>query len=167
MPSCAAASTASRFVAVRNFGAAPKPPWRGAARAGHALPRFHVDLVDVGALLAIDLDRDDRLVHEPCDVRVLERLAFHHVTPVTRRVADRDQHRLVLAARALPRLVAPREPVDGVVRVLPQVRARLVREPVTHTDGRMGTLPMLRRTPAGGRTWSNPRSRRRPLAPGR
>ena len=36
---------------------------RPAAVAGHRLHRLHVDRVDVGALLAVDLDRDEVLVH--------------------------------------------------------------------------------------------------------
>ena len=44
---------------------------------------------------------------------VLERLALHHVAPVAGGVADRDEDRLVLAARSRERLLAPRIPVDG------------------------------------------------------
>src|SRR5690606_39607577 len=47
-------------------------------------------------LLAIDLDVDELAVHEGGDLRVGERLALHHVTPVTGRVADRQEDRPVL-----------------------------------------------------------------------
>ena len=65
-----------------------------------ACTRVHVDRVDVRALLAVDLDADEALVHQRRDLRVLEGLALHHVAPVAGRVADRDEQRAVLLARA-------------------------------------------------------------------
>ena len=62
--------------------------------------------------------------------RALERLVRHHVAPVARAVADGDEQRLVLGARALERLVAPLVPVDRVLGVLEEVRARSPREAV-------------------------------------
>jgi hypothetical protein len=50
--------------------------------AGHRDARLHVDRVEVGALLAVELDADEVLVHELRDPLVLERLALHHVAPV-------------------------------------------------------------------------------------
>ena len=105
---------------------------RPAALAGHRLHRPHVDRVDVRALLAVHLDRNEVLVHERGGLRVLERLVLHHVAPVAGRVADRDQHRLVLGFRASEGLLAPRIPVDGVVLVLQEVGAGLVGEAVGH-----------------------------------
>ena len=75
---------------------------RPAALAGHPLDGLHVDVVDVGALLAVDLDRDEPLVHVGGGVLVLEGLALHHVAPVAGGVPDREQDRLV----GLPRLAA-------------------------------------------------------------
>ena len=69
---------------------------RPAAVSGHRLHGGHVDGVEVRALLAVDLDVHEVLVHERGDVGVLEGLVLHHVTPVTRGVADREEHRLVL-----------------------------------------------------------------------
>jgi hypothetical protein len=40
--------------------------------AGEARDRVHVDLVDVGALLAVDLDVDEELVEQRRGGRVLE-----------------------------------------------------------------------------------------------
>ena len=100
---------------------------RPAAVAGHRLHGVHVDRVDVRALLAVDLDADEALVHQRRDLRVLEGLALHHVAPVAGRVADRDEQRLVLSRARRQRLLAPRVPVDGVVRVLEQVGGGLVR----------------------------------------
>ncbi len=73
---------------------------RPAAMAGHRLACLHADRVDVGTLLAVDLDRDEVLVHKLRDLAVLEGLALHHVAPVAGRVADRHQQRLVFCARA-------------------------------------------------------------------
>ena len=119
---------------------------RPAAVAGHRLHRLHVDRVDVGALLAVDLDADEVLVHELRRLGVLERLVLHHVAPVAGRVADREQDRLVLGAGARERLLAPRVPVDGVVLVLEQVGAGLVGEAVGHV-ARLPGLTVARRTP--------------------
>ena len=103
---------------------------RPAALAGHVLDRVHVDRVEVGPLLAVDLDRRRRLVERRGGRLVLERLALHDVAPVARRVADRQEDRLVLGARPRQRLFAPRVPIDRVVGVLEQVRAGLAGESV-------------------------------------
>ena len=80
---------------------------RPAAVAGHALHGLHVERVDVGALLAVDLHAHEALVHQRGRARVLEGLALHHVAPVAGGVADRDQQRLVLLARARERRRRP------------------------------------------------------------
>ncbi len=103
---------------------------RPAAVPGQRDDRVHVDRVEVRALLAVDLDVDEVLVLEPRGLLVLEGLVLHHVAPVARRVADGEEDRPVLLPRAGERLLAPRVPVDGVVRVLEEVRARLASQPV-------------------------------------
>ena len=101
-------------VVMREVGAAEERPavgveedgHRPAALPGHRLDRLHVDGVDVGPLLAVDLHVDEAVVHHRGDVVVLERLVGHHVAPVARRVADRQEDRLVLRpgpARTPPR----------------------------------------------------------------
>jgi class 3 adenylate cyclase len=65
----------------------------------------------------------------------------HHVAPVAGRVADREQDRLVLGPCPRERLVAPRVPLDGIRRVLQEVRARLAREPVHALYGNGVALP--------------------------
>jgi hypothetical protein len=57
----------------------------------------------------------------------------HHVAPVARAVADRNEDGLVLGAGFGERLVAPRVPVDRVGGVLEEVRAGFLREAV-HVD---------------------------------
>src|SRR5438132_566247 len=90
----------------------------------------HVDRVQIGPLLPVDLHVHEALVHQLGGRLVLERLVLHHVAPVAGGVPDREQDRPVLRAGALERLVAPRVPVDRVVGVLEEVRARLVRQAV-------------------------------------
>ena len=56
---------------------------RPAALAGHRLRSRHVDAVHVRPFLAVDLDRDQVLVHEGRGLLVLEGLMRHDVAPVT------------------------------------------------------------------------------------
>ena len=90
---------------------------RPAALAGHRDARLHRQRVDVGPLLAVDLDVDEELVHERRRRRVLERLVLHHVAPVARS-CSRPRARSGLSSRAgaRERLFAPRVPVDRVRR---------------------------------------------------
>ena len=90
------------------------------------LHRIHVNLIEVGTLFAIDFDRNEVLVNQPRDRVVLERLALHHVAPMAGRVADRQHDRLVLRLRAPQRVRSPRIPIDGIVRMLAQVRTLFV-----------------------------------------
>ena len=55
---------------------------RPAAASGQGLHRVHVHGVQVGPLLAVDLDADEVLVQECRDLIVHETLALHHVAPV-------------------------------------------------------------------------------------
>ena len=69
----------------------------------------------------------NEVVHQRRGRFVLEGLAFHHVTPVAGRVADRQEDRHVAFAGRVSASVPPRVPVDRVVRVLQQVGTGLVR----------------------------------------
>ena len=82
---------------------------RPSAGSGRRLHERHVDAVDVRPLLAVDLDRHEAGVERVGDRRVLERLVLHHVAPVTGRVANRQEDRLVLA---LAPCRTPRRPTD-------------------------------------------------------
>ena len=119
--------------------------------AGHGLHGVHVDRVDVRALLAIDLDAHEVLVHDAAIVRVLEGLVLHHVAPVAGGVADRDQHGLVLGAGARERLLAPRIPVHGVVGVLEQIGRGLGGEAVRHLRYVPSYVPFSRNRDRGPR----------------
>jgi hypothetical protein len=100
--------------------------------AGEELHRLHVDRVDVGAFLAVDLDRDEMGVEEGGDACVLEALVGHHMAPVAGRIPDRQEDRLVLADGAGERLRAPRLPGDGLLDMLEEIRARRTGEAVGH-----------------------------------
>src|SRR5437588_395866 len=93
-----------------NFGAWPNPPAAGSnacRRRGAASAR------SCGCIIA-------------SDVGILERFALHHVAPVTRRVADRHEQRLVLVTCQPQRVLGPRLPRNRVVLVLEEVRGGLV-----------------------------------------
>jgi hypothetical protein len=107
---------------------------RPATLARHRLRRLHVDRVEVGPLLAVHLDADEALVHERRGCLVLERLALHHVAPVTGRVADAEEDRRPPCPRLGERRLAPRPPRHRVVRVLEQVGAGLGREMIGHVQ---------------------------------
>jgi len=104
-----------------------------AATTGHRIDGLHVDAVDIGTLLAIDLHVDEVRVHLFGRHLVFERLVRHHVAPVTSRVADAEQNRFVLFFREPHRLLAPWIPIDRVVDVLKQIGAGLVLEMIGHT----------------------------------
>ncbi len=118
----------------------------------HRLHGVHVDAVDVGPLLAVDLDRYEPFVHEGRRRLILEGLTLHHVTPVAGRVADRQEDRSALGSSTLQRLLAPWVPIHGVAGVLQQIGAGLVRQPIAcslahgsqclATSGGASALPM-------------------------
>ena len=114
---------------------------RPAAGPGRHLDEGHVDAIDVRPLFAIDLDRHEVPVEHVGDLAALEALVLHHVAPVARRVADRQEDRLVLAARLLEGLVAPRVPVNGIVFVLEEVRTLFGGETVWHSSDYDRSLP--------------------------
>ena len=75
----------------------------------HHLHGAHVNLIEVWSLFAVDFNVHEVFVHQPGDRLVLKRLMLHHMTPVTRRIADAQQDWFLLAARNFQRFFAPRE----------------------------------------------------------
>ena len=128
---------------LRKVGAAPdrlgvvgeKHRQRPAALLAEMMQGGHVDLIDVRALLAVDLDVDEELVHHARGVVVLETLVRHHVAPVAGRVADGEEDRLAALLRLSQRFRSPGPPVDRVVLVLEKIGARLAREAVLVVGG--------------------------------
>src|SRR5437868_2758308 len=60
----------------------------------------------------------------------------HHVTPMTRSVADAEQNRLVLASRTGERFLTPWIPLYRIVTMLKQVRTRFACESIWHLRSR-------------------------------
>jgi hypothetical protein len=100
--------------------------------ASHRQNGLHVDGIDVGPLFAVDLDVHESLVHEARGLRVFERFVSHDVAPVTRRVADAQQYRLVFLLCFLERCRSPWKPVHRIVGVLQEIRTCFVREAICH-----------------------------------
>ena len=128
---------------IRKIGAAPdrfaggreEHGERPAALLAEMMQRGHVYLIDVGAFLAIDFDVDEQLVHHRRGGVVLEAFVRHHVAPVTGRIADRKQDRFIVTLRLRQRVGSPRPPLHGVVLVLEQIWACLLREAVLVRGG--------------------------------
>ena len=125
---------------------------RPAALLAHEGERKLIDGVEVGAFFAVDLDVDEKLVHQRRRLRLLEAFVRHDVTPVARRVADRQQDRPAVAARLGERIGVPRLPVDRVVSVLEKVGTGLSVEPVAGHGVCERTFRLCRRRPAASRS---------------
>src|SRR5262245_52852081 len=69
---------------------------RPSATARHQLPGEHINSIDVGPLLAVDLDADKPLVHQFCNLRIRVDRSLGNVAPVAGAVADREEDRFVL-----------------------------------------------------------------------
>ena len=94
------------------------------------MQRRHVNLIHIGPFFAIDFDVDEELVHDARNGRVFEALVRHHVAPVTRRIADRQQNRLVGSLGLREGFRPPGPPMDRIVLVLQKVGARLAAEAI-------------------------------------
>ena len=119
---------------------------RPAPAPGCGLHGLHVDRVEVRALFPVDLHAHEVPVHDLGGDGVRERLMSHDVTPMARRIADRDKERSIELLRAREGVVSPGVPVDGIAGVLTQIGARLAAEPVHPRPplGRYGSAFMLR-----------------------
>ena len=102
---------------------------------GQKLHRRHVDLIEIGALLAIDFDADEMFVEYLADLGILEAFMFHDVAPVARRVTNAQEDRAVELLGFAQRFFAPGMPVYGIVRMLLQIRAGFVDQPIGLLQG--------------------------------
>ena len=91
---------------------------RPATLAGHRLHGLHINMVEVGPLLAIDLDRDKIAIQQIGQALVLKTFMGHHVAPVAGRVSDGKEDRLLLRRGPRKRFRPPRLPRDWVVSML-------------------------------------------------
>src|SRR5262249_42315145 len=94
------------------------------------LLRDLVDAIDVRTLLAIDFDVDEVVVEDPGGGFVLEAFFMEDGAPVTGRISYAQMNRLFFPTRALESFGSPWIPVNGIVRVFPEIRARLGSEAV-------------------------------------
>ena len=97
---------------------------RPAALLAEGMERVHIEPVDIGPLLAVDLDADEVGVQKLGGFRVLEALMGHDVAPVAGSIADGEQDRLVLGAGAVERCLAPGQPMDRIEAMLEKIGAR-------------------------------------------
>ena len=77
-----------------------------------------VNVVQVRTLFTVHFDAHEVLVHQCRDALVLEGLVFHHMAPVTGRIANRQQDWLVFSPCFRECFRPPRKPVHRVMRVL-------------------------------------------------
>ena len=82
---------------------------------------MHVNGVEIGAFFPVDLDIDEQLVHHGRDAVIFKTFMGHDMAPVARRIADRQQNRLVLGLGACQRIWPPGVPVHRVMGVLQQI----------------------------------------------
>ena len=140
---------------------------RPAAAAGQGSGGCHVDGVDVGSFLTVDLDRDKSRLQGCRHRLVLEGLVRHDVAPVAGGVADRQEDRPVESAGQRERFRSPFPPVHRVVGMLSQVGALGLGQTVAHrvafrvTGSSRGTSACSARMP-----WRRPATRRQRAAAG-
>ena len=110
-----------------------------------------IDPVQIGPFLAIHFDVHEQLVHDRGRGGIFERFVRHDMAPVTRGIADRQQDRFVLRARLLQCFGAPRIPIDGIIRMLEQVRTGLLGKAIEmpSLSGGMGLSRSVRRMHVG------------------
>ena len=92
------------------------------------MQRGHIMMIDVGAFLAIDLHIDETRVHLSRGLLVLEKFVRHHMAPMARGIADRDEDGAIPRARFVESRFSPGAPVNGIFGVLKQVGRGLPRE---------------------------------------
>ena len=104
------------------------------------MQRFHINRVNIGTFLSIDFDAHEIFVHKFRDLFIEKRLVFHHMTPVTTGIADRQKNNLILVSGFLQSFLVPGIPLNWIVRMLKQIRTGLVDQAV----GVLGFVIFLR-----------------------
>jgi hypothetical protein len=105
----------------------------------------HVNGINIGPLLAVDLDVHEQLVHQAGGSRILEAFVGHDVAPVAGSIANGQEDWPAGAFCFGEGLGSPRPPMHRVVLVLEEIGARLSGETIfTHgtlrRDGMVHTL---------------------------
>ena len=91
--------------------------------------RILVKAVDIGPLLAVDLDVHEEPIHQCRSLRVLEAFPRHHVAPVAGRIARREQDGHLALARFRQRVLVPGLPMNRIGAVFQQDKGSF-RDPV-------------------------------------
>src|SRR5690606_495961 len=65
---------------------------RPAALPFHKLNSRHVNLIDIGPLLSVDLNTDKMFIHHRGDLLIFEAFTFHDMTPVAGGISDTDDN---------------------------------------------------------------------------
>ncbi len=108
---------------------------RPTAATSGRLDECHINAIDVWPFLAINFDVHEFTVHDGRRLVVFKRLVRHDVAPVTSGIPDREEDRLVFLTRLRECFLAPRIPVDRIVRVLEKVGRFFVCESVRGLHG--------------------------------
>src|SRR5579863_4098341 len=108
---------------------------RPSALPADRLHRRLVANVDVRTLVAVHLHRDEVLIHDRGNFRIVIRLAVHHMAPVAPHRANIEQHGLVLALRRSESFRAPLSPLNGLMHSRAQVSGRSAGEGVEGSGG--------------------------------
>ena len=103
-----------------------------ATLAGHGGHGRHVQAVQVGTFLPVDLDADEMVVEQRGGGGILEGFVRHDVAPVAGGIADAQEDGFLFPDGFGVSFRAPRIPVDRVIGVLAQVRGEGVGEVVGH-----------------------------------
>src|SRR5262245_6540172 len=89
-----------------------------------------VDLVEVWALLTVDLDIHKMPIHDLGDGFGLEGFALHHMAPMAGGVANAEQNGFVLRLGLRQSFLTPGVPIHRIMGMLEEVRARLMNQAV-------------------------------------
>ena len=81
----------------------------------------HVNLIDVGPLLAVDLDVDEGFVQIGRQVGIAETFMSHDVAPVAGGIADRKMHRDLACTCLGEGFGFPRPPMNQIVGMLAEI----------------------------------------------
>ena len=100
----------------------------------------HVDAVQVGAFLAVDLDADEACLQDGGYFRVFKRFVRHDMAPVTGSITDAQENGLVFTTGFLQGFRTPGIPVDRVVGVLDEIGGVLVCEMIGHIRSRVCSI---------------------------
>jgi hypothetical protein len=103
-----------------------RPP----ALPAHRLHRCLIPAVNVRTLVPIHLHRDEMLIHNRRNLRIVIRLPVHHMTPVTPHRPNVEQHRLVLPLRRRKGVSSPLMPLNRLMHGGSQVSRGSAREGV-------------------------------------